>query len=123
MAEAARPHVICDAKHLLLDPSHVTRAFCPKHRPGYLCGSKTYHSYARGAFGLACSLPGLRLEDFPRDHLRDIMDSMVEITEDAFLVGTPGTGSQYRLRLVSRQLGKMGLCPKRRLEDKNLNFC
>lgn len=79
MTEASRPHVMCDASNLLIDPFRASKASCPKYRPGYLCHSPTYHRYARGAFALACDLPELRLEDFPRDHLQDIMESMEEV--------------------------------------------
>ena len=81
MTEASRPHVLCDAKNLLIDPSRMSHARCPKSRPGYLCYSNTYHHYAQGAFGLACALPKLLLEDFPKDHLRDIMDSIMAVED------------------------------------------
>ncbi len=79
MTEASRPHVICDATNILLDPARMSHAKCPKYRPGYLCQSNTYHHYAKGAFRLACALHELQLEDYPRDHLRDIMDSITEL--------------------------------------------
>ena len=81
MTDASRPHVICDAKNLLMDPTRMSHARCPKFRPGYLCYSDTYHHYAKGAFGLACALPNLPLEDFPKDHLRDIIDSIVRVED------------------------------------------
>ena len=88
MTEASGPHVVCDATRLLVDPSRFSRARCPKHRRGYLCQSPTYHRYAPGAFGLACAWPSFRLEDFPKDHLRDIMEA-VQTFPDADLPQVP----------------------------------
>ena len=85
MTEASRPHVICDASNLLVDPARMSHARCPKFRPAYLCHSNTYHHYTKGAFGLACGLRDLRLEDFPKDHLRDIMDGMSEVEDKDML--------------------------------------
>ena len=94
MTEASGPHVLCDATRLLVDPSRFNRARCPKHRRGYLCQSPTYHRYARGAFGLACAWPSLRLEDFPKDHLRDIMEA-VQTFPDADLPQVPGACTRH----------------------------
>ena len=87
MTEASGPHVLCDATRLLVDPSRFSKARCPKHRRGYLCQSPTYHRYARGAFGLACAWHIFRLQDFPKDHLRDIMEA---VQTDADLPQVPG---------------------------------
>ena len=88
MSEAARPHVLCNAENLMVDPAHMSRASCPKHRPGYLCRSRTYHHYAKGAFRLACDVSGLELADFPKDHLKDIMESLTNVSEPALKVRT-----------------------------------
>ena len=52
-------------------PCVQTRAHCPAHRPGYLCGgSLTYYRYQRGAWALRCAWPDFHLELFSKDHLR-----------------------------------------------------
>ena len=33
MTAASRPHVLCDAMRLRIDPGKMTPARCPKHRP------------------------------------------------------------------------------------------
>ena len=85
MTKASRPHVICNADNLLVDTAKMIRASCPKHRPGYLCRSKTYHHFQKGAYSLNCAMPTLSLEDFPKDHLRDIMDSMAQVDRNVVL--------------------------------------
>ena len=79
MTNASKPHVLCDAQNLIIDPAQTLPAACPKHRPHYLCNlGATYNHYLPGAFALACKLAAIKenLEDFPRDHLQDIMESM-----------------------------------------------
>ena len=82
MTNASKPNVLCDAKNLIIDPAQALPAACPKHRPHYLCNfGATYNHYMPGAFGLACSA-GIKLEDFPRDHLQDIMESIATVLPD-----------------------------------------
>ncbi|KAK3235414.1 hypothetical protein CYMTET_54384 [Cymbomonas tetramitiformis] len=74
------PHTLCDAGELLVDPSLATHVKCPLHRPGYQCsGGDTFHQYHPGAFGACCTTSdpkgGVALNQFPRDHLRDIFGS------------------------------------------------
>ncbi|KAK3238858.1 hypothetical protein CYMTET_51167 [Cymbomonas tetramitiformis] len=73
------PHTLCDVRGLRVDPMKAHHERCPKHRPGYMCdGQKTHHRYSVGAFGACCQMQGraqLDLEQFPRDHLRDIFES------------------------------------------------
>ena len=76
MTTASAPHVLCDATNLVLNTTHMRRARCPKHRPSYLCKSATYHHYDKGAVAVACDWPGLDLAQFPKDHLRDIVDGI-----------------------------------------------
>lgn len=77
MTNASKPHVLCSAQNLIIDSAQALPAACPKHRPHYLCTfGATYNHYLPGAFGLACNLAPIKLEDFPRDHLQDIMESM-----------------------------------------------
>lgn len=84
MTNASKPHVLCDAQNLIINPAKVLPAACPKHRPKYLCTfGETYNRYLPGAFGLACKSAPHRLEDFPRDHLQDIMESVVTVPWDA----------------------------------------
>lgn len=76
MTNASRPHVLCDAVNLIVDPKHMLAALCLTHRPNYLCNlGKTYNHYLPGAFGLACTSSIESLEEFPQDHLQDIMAS------------------------------------------------
>jgi len=84
MTEASRPHTLCSARNLHIDTSKFAPARCPRFRPNYLCLGPTYHRYAPGAFGVACSLPGLDLERFPRDHLRDIVAGMQAFDAEGF---------------------------------------
>ena len=79
MPAASRPHVLCSAENMAIDSARVTQASCPKFRPGYLCGGRTYHHYAKGAFSLACAMPDLQLADYPKDHLQDIISSMQQV--------------------------------------------
>lgn len=77
MTNASKPHVLCDAHNLIINPAQTLPAACPKHRPHYLCTfGATYNHYLSGAFGLACKSALIKLEDFPRDHLQDIMESV-----------------------------------------------
>ena len=83
MTRASRPHVLCNAVNLMVDPRHMLAAPCLKHRPNYLCNfGTTYNRYLPGAFGMACTSAIKALEEFPRDHLQDIMDSMARITPE-----------------------------------------
>ena len=83
MTRASRPHVLCDAVNLMVDPRHMLAAPCLKHRPNYLCNfGTTYNRYLPGAFGMACTSAIKSLKEFPRDHLQDIMDSMARITPE-----------------------------------------
>ncbi|KAK9846728.1 hypothetical protein WJX84_010568 [Apatococcus fuscideae] len=78
MTPASAPHVLCDAGCLVLDPARMQPASFPKHRPHYLTSAgRTYHRYTPGAFASACEWPEVprNLSAFPRDHLRDIMES------------------------------------------------
>lgn len=59
---------------------HAAR--CPAHRPKYMCTVNTYNAYAVGAFKVACSWGQPVLEDFPRDHLRDIMGSFTQCSDN-----------------------------------------
>lgn len=43
---------------------------CTRHRPGYLCGGRTYHHYEPGAWGAFCDWPGFSLDAFSKDHMR-----------------------------------------------------
>lgn len=84
MTNASKPHVLCNAQKLIVNPAKTLAAACPKHRPKYLCTfGETYNRYLPGAFGLACTSTALQLEDFPRDHLQDIMESFVTLPWDA----------------------------------------
>ncbi len=83
MTRASRPHVLCNAVNLMVDPRHMLAAPCLKHRPNYLCNfGPTYNRYLPGAFGMACTSAIKSLEEFPKDHLQDIMDSMARITPE-----------------------------------------
>ncbi len=96
MTTASRPHVLCNAVNLIVDPKHMLAASCLKHRPNYLCNlGTTYNRYLPGAFGMACTSAIDKLEDFPKDHLQDIMASMARVT--------PETASQVSC-LCSRRL-------------------
>ncbi|KAL3132619.1 hypothetical protein ABBQ32_009147 [Trebouxia sp. C0010 RCD-2024] len=88
MTNASKPHVLCNAQKLIVNPAKTLAAACPKHRPKYLCTfGETYNRYLPGAFGLACTSTALQLEDFPRDHLQDIMESFVTLPWDAATQG------------------------------------
>lgn len=83
MTRASQPHVLCDAVNLMVDPRHMLAAPCLKHRPNYLCNfGTTYNRYLPGAFGVACTSAIKSIEEFPKDHLQDIMDSMARITPE-----------------------------------------
>lgn len=83
MTNASQPHVLCNAVNLMVDPRHMLAAPCLKHRPNYLCNlGTTYNRYLPGAFGMACTSAIQRLDDFPKDHLQDIMDSMAKVTAE-----------------------------------------
>lgn len=60
----------------LLPTLSQTRARCPRHRPGYLCETPTYHRYGQGAFELGCDWPSFSLADHSPDHGRDIYQAM-----------------------------------------------
>ena len=84
MTIASRPHVLCDADNLMVNPKKMMAAPCLQRRPDYLCTfGASYNHYLPGAFGLACKSPTLHLEDFPKDHLQDIMASMASFNPDA----------------------------------------
>ena len=84
MTKASKPHVLCDAANLIVNPKQMVAASCLKLRPNYLCNfGATYNHYLPGAFGLTCKSAPIKLEDFPKDHLQDIMDSMAIIPETA----------------------------------------
>lgn len=84
MTNASKPHVLCDAQNLAITPAKALPAACPRRRPKYLCTfGATYNHYLPGAFGLACKSTPLNLEDFPRDHLQDIMESFATVSLDA----------------------------------------
>ena len=83
MPNASKPHVLCDAQNLVINPAQTLPAACPRHRPKYLCTfGETYNHYLPGAFGLACKSDPIKLEDFPHDHLQDIMESMATVAPD-----------------------------------------
>ena len=83
MTNASKPHVLCDAQNLIINPAQTRPAACPKHRPKYLCNlGATYNHYMPGAFGLACNSAAIKLEDFPQDHLQDIMESIANVPPD-----------------------------------------
>ena len=83
MTNASKPHVLCDAQNLIIDPAQTRPAACPKYRPKYLCNfGATYNHYMHGAFELACNSDAIKLEDFPRDHLQDIMESIANVPPD-----------------------------------------
>ncbi|KAL6777349.1 hypothetical protein ACKKBF_B21175 [Auxenochlorella protothecoides x Auxenochlorella symbiontica] len=76
MPAASAPHAMCDVQGLVVDTSRMTRARCPRHRPGYLCETPTYHRYGQGAFELGCDWPSFSLADHSPDHGRDIYQAM-----------------------------------------------
>uniref|UniRef100_A0A1D1ZP74 Glycosyltransferase 61 catalytic domain-containing protein n=1 Tax=Auxenochlorella protothecoides TaxID=3075 RepID=A0A1D1ZP74_AUXPR len=76
MPAASAPHAMCDVRGLVVDTSRMTRARCPRHRPGYLCETPTYHRYGQGAFELGCDWPSFSLADHSPDHGRDIYQAM-----------------------------------------------
>lgn len=81
MPNASAPHIMCDATNLTVTPASMSRASCPLHRPGYMCRRQSYHRYASGAFIAPCEWPSFHLEDFPRDHLRDIFGGFRMVKE------------------------------------------
>ena len=96
MTNASRPHVLCDAQNLLIDAKHMMSAPCLKHRPKYLCNfGTTYNRYLPGSFGLACTTIIAKLDAFPKDHLQDIMDSMVTLTSEATFQVKPCDSTAY----------------------------
>ncbi|KAK9819676.1 hypothetical protein WJX72_000981 [[Myrmecia] bisecta] len=101
MTEASAPHVLCDATNLLVDTSKMRLAKCPAQRPNYLCISKSYHRYKLGAFGASCNWPVLNLNDFPKDHLQDIMESLESYPADQW--PQAGAISDTPVLLVTRE--------------------
>ncbi|KAK9806661.1 hypothetical protein WJX73_005480 [Symbiochloris irregularis] len=79
MTPSSAPQVMCDASNLLIDPSKMTPARCPVHRPRYMCSQRTYNAYASGAFQVDCDWPQPQLDNYSRDHMRDIMASFTSL--------------------------------------------
>ena len=69
------PHVLCDARELVVDYSKLTPTVCLESRPGYKCdGLPVHYSFARGALSAACdTTPAFSPSAFPRDHLMDML--------------------------------------------------
>lgn len=78
MPQASAPQVLCDVTSLLVEPSKMHSTRCPVHRPRYMCTSNTYNRYESGAFKLTCDWQLPVLEDYPRDHLRDIVSGFAK---------------------------------------------
>jgi len=79
MPPPTAPHTFCRATDLIIDFSKVVPASHVKHRPGYMMTEdKSYHNYMPGALqGFCTKTAEFDLENFPRDHLRDIFESFV----------------------------------------------
>lgn len=102
MPNASAPHIMCDATNLTVAPSAMTRAACPLHRPGYMCRRQSYHRYAQGSFIAPCDWPSFRLEDFPRDHLRDVFGGF-HMPKEGEAVPTPLAVMELPVLLVTRE--------------------
>lgn len=122
---ASSPHMLCDAVNLRLDPAKLRKARCPKHRPGYLCTSNTYHRYQPGAWAAACDWPGFSWDAFSKDHMQDIFESM-ELGAEA-LHGAEGDRQEdLPTLIVTREANEHAnvyhtLTGKRVLFSKSLN--
>eukprot|EP00494_Astrolonche_serrata_P034333 UN34602 len=69
---ATAPHVVCQGKNVVLDPTRIKKAYCLKHRKGYMCdGPDSYRQYKSGAFSALCQ-HRIKLKNFPADHFKDI---------------------------------------------------
>ncbi len=79
---ATHPHVLVDARNLVIDFRKVVLRDELANRPGYQRVREGYSSYLPGALlAVGTAEPGLSPDLFPRDHLRDILQSLDTIPE------------------------------------------
>lgn len=79
---ATHPHVLVEARNLIMDFRRIGRRDEVAHRPGYQRVRGGYLDYERGALLAAgTAAPDLGPDLFPRDHLRDIFQSLETSSE------------------------------------------
>ncbi|KAK2077117.1 hypothetical protein QBZ16_004751 [Prototheca wickerhamii] len=106
MPAASAPHSLCDLENVVIDPSLAPRAPCPRHRPGYMCTSRTYHRYDPGSFRVRCAWGGgaFNASRYSRDHGRDIFEAVSAGADASEDVTQAPTAASLPTLLVTREI-------------------